>query len=62
MTNDQVKKGRFTGLTRAPAKLKSYTQMQLTREKITKSKKAPAGPASAVIVQGALKVPADFTS
>jgi hypothetical protein len=62
VTNDQVKKGRFTGLTRAPAKLKSYTQMQLTREAITSSKKAPAAPSSSVIVQGALKVPADFTS
>lgn len=62
VTNDQVKKGRFTGLTRAPSKLKSYTKMQLTREAITSSKKAPAGPSSSVIVQGTLKVPANFTS
>jgi hypothetical protein len=62
VTNDQIKKGRFTGLTRVPKTLQSYNRMLLTREAITKSQKAPAAPSSTVIVAGTLKVPADFSS
>jgi Sigma-70, region 4 len=60
VTNDQIAKGRFTGLTRVPKDLKSYDRMQITRERITRSKRPPANPSSDVILAGTLKVPADF--